>query len=309
MTSSRKIICLFGPTASGKTDLAIELVQEFPLDIISVDSAMVYRGMDIGTAKPDAEQLALAPHRLIDLYDPAESYSAGQFCLDAHREIEAIFAEGRVPLLVGGTLLYFHLLQKGFNHFPESSLEIREKVDKQAQKKGWAAMQHELEEIDPAMAKKIHRNDRQRIQRALEIFYTTGETMTALQQRQGWCSLPFEVINLVVALEDRQQVHQRIEQRFDQMLKYGLLAEAEGLYQRDDWSESLPAMRMVGYRQLWPYFAGDYDFSTMRERAIVATRQFAKRQYTWLNQWPDGKRFNNPKFDKIKSHVQSLLGH
>lgn len=294
MTKKPKIICILGITASGKTDLAINLAQRFPIDIISVDSAMVYRNMDIGTAKPTKQQQALAPHRLIDICDPAENYSAGQFCLDAHREINAIIAAGRVPLLVGGTMLYFNLLQKGFHQFPGANAAVRESIDLEAEKIGWAAMHKKLVKYDPDSAKSIHPNDSQRIQRALEVLYATGSTMTTVQQQQKWITPAFETINIIIAPKDRSLIHQRIEKRFEAMLENGLLKEAELLYQRGDLNENMPSMRMVGYRQLWRYFAGSYRYEEMRERAIIATRQFAKRQYTWLNQWPDEVRYDRP---------------
>lgn len=294
MEKKPKIICILGITASGKTDLAINLAQRFPVDIISVDSAMVYRGMDIGTAKPSKEQQAVAPHRLIDICDPAENYSAGQFCLDAHREINAIIAAGRVPLLVGGTMLYFNLLQKGFHQFPGADAMVRESIDREAEKMGWAAMHEKLEKYDPDSAKSIHPNDSQRIQRALEVLYATGNTLTRTQQQQKWITPHFEIINIIIAPKDRSLIHQRIEKRFDAMLENGLLKEAEMLYQRGDLNQNMPSMRMVGYRQLWRYFAGDSSIEEARERAIIATRQFAKRQYTWLNQWPDEVRYDSP---------------
>lgn len=281
------VICLMGPTACGKTQLAIDIVQKFSCEIISVDSAMVYRGMDIGTAKPTAEELAIAPHRLINICDPAEPYSVGRFCEDARREINDILNKEKIPLLVGGTMLYFHLLQQGFTDLPGADENVRNKIDKAAQEKGWPAMHQELAMIDPHAVEHIHPNDSQRIQRALELYYTTGQTMSELQATQTFKPLPYKIVNLITAYKDRKTLHQLIAKRFDTMLKSGFLDEVRSLYRRGDLNENLPAIRTVGYRQVWSYLKGEYDEATMRERAIVATRQLAKRQYTWLRRWKD----------------------
>lgn len=302
-----KIICLLGPTASGKTNLAIRLTQEFPCDIISVDSAMVYRDMDIGTAKPTAAELAIAPHRLINICDPRENYSAGQFCQDALREINDIHHQGRIPLLVGGTMLYFNLLQRGFAEFPSADEKIRRSIDQEAEKLGWPALHAQLIEVDPKSAEHIHPNDSQRIQRALELYRATGKSLSQWQQEQQWRAHPFDIINLVVAPLERSVVHERIERRFDLMLQQGLVAEVERLFQRGDLNPALPALRMVGYRQVWSYLEGEYDQREMRLRAIYATRQFAKRQFTWLRQWPDAEKFNSEDaelYKKIRNHLK-----
>ncbi len=295
-----------GPTASGKTDLAINLSKTYPFDIISCDSAMVYKGMDIGTAKPSKAELSQAPHRLIDLCDPAQNYSAGQFCQDAMREINSIFANNRIPLLVGGTMLYFNLLQKGFSEFPAADLIIRDEINLEAETVGWAVMHKRLAKIDPEAAKVIHYNDTQRISRALELYRSSGQTMTELQSQQQWNDLPFEIINIILTPSDRSIVHQRIEQRFDKMLEQGLIDEVNALFQRDDLNQSTASMRMVNYRQVWCYLNNEYDKNEMRDRAIFATRQFAKRQYTWLRRWPRAKIFYSDKAD-VNDDVCSYL--
>jgi len=285
LSKKSNVICILGPTATGKTKLAIALSQRLPAEIISVDSAMVYRGMDIGTAKPTKQELKIAPHRLIDICDPSDYYSAGQFCQDATREIEAIIAEDKVPILVGGTMLYFSLLQKGLSDLPDQNPQIRTEITRRAEAEGWDTLHKELEHIDPIAAKKIHPNDPQRIQRALELYYSTGETRTELQSKQKWNKLPYRFINIILVPKARSVLHQRIEQRFDKMLDLGFIDEVKRLYQRKDLSESLPSIRSVGYRQVWKYLKGEYDFETMRYKGIVATRQFAKRQHTWLKQF------------------------
>lgn len=273
-----------GPTASGKTDLAVKLTQHLPCEIISVDSAMVYREMNIGTAKPGPEILALAPHRLLDIRDPSEAYSAGQFREDALREIENIIATGKIPLLVGGTMLYFHTLQNGIAALPQANQSIREMISRQAKTLGWPALHQHLEKIDPLAAKRIHPNDPQRIQRALEIYELTGKSLTALHE-QSQANLPYSMINIALAPTDRNRLHLAIEQRFHNMLQQGLIEEVEKLFQRSDLSADLPAMRSVGYRQIWSYLNGDLNYEAMQERSIIATRQLAKRQLTWLRGW------------------------
>ncbi len=282
------VLCLMGPTASGKTKLALELVQALALDIVSVDSAMVYRGMDIGTAKPSAAELAMAPHRLIDICDPATAYSAGQFYQDAKREIDAIHQAQRTPLLVGGTMLYFHVLQQGFADLPDADAAVRAKLQQQ----DLSTLYQQLKDIDPLAAKQIHANDAQRIQRALEVFYTTGQTLSDYHAAQQ-TTTPYRFINIVLAPEKREHLHQLIEQRFDLMLQQGFINEVKTLYQRDDLTADLPAMRTVGYRQAWRYLTGEYDEKTMRQKAIIATRQLAKRQLTWLRSWPQATWFNS----------------
>lgn len=279
------IICLMGPTASGKTALAVELVKQLPLEIISVDSAMIYRGMDIGTAKPNAEILSVAPHRLLDIRDPAESYSAGQFRADALREIADIIAHNKIPLLVGGTMLYFHTLQHGIAQLPQADQKIRQQLSADAKQFGWQALHERLQKLDPVAAQRIHPNDPQRLQRALEIIELSGKTLTTLQNETTENNLPYNVINLIVAPSDRSLLHQKIARRFDEMLQQGFIDEVEKLFQRADLHPNLPSMRAVGYRQAWQYLSDEIDHDTMREHAIIATRQLAKRQLTWLRSW------------------------
>jgi len=275
-------IFLMGPTAAGKTDLAIKLVQELPCDIVSVDSALVYRGMDIGTAKPDAEELARAPHRLIDICDPIERYSAARFRHDALREMGQITAQGRIPLLVGGTMLYFRALQYGLSELPEADPGVRAELEEQAEKLGWGHLHKRLQAVDPTAAARIHPNDPQRIQRALEVHAITGRTLSELQQKDGSTDLDYQVTKLIYAPQDRSVLHQRIEQRFRRMLEQGFEAEVRGLLERWDLQPDMPSMRAVGYRQMLAYLRGEYGRDEMIEKGVIATRQLAKRQFTWL---------------------------
>ncbi len=283
----KPVICLMGPTASGKTPLAISLVQQFAMDIISVDSAMVYRDMNIGTAKPDAETLKIAPHRLIDIRDPSESYSAGEFRDDVLKEMSAIHAAGRIPLLVGGTMLYFKSLLQGIANMPKADAALRAELEAKAAKLGWEALHAELALVDPIAANRIHPNDSQRIQRALEVYLLSGKTITAWQQAETTALSGFSVHCLAVAPADRTVLHARIQQRFDDMLAQGFLDEARALYARGDLTVMHPAIRSVGYRQAWAYLSGEINEAQMREQAIAATRQLAKRQLTWLRSWPN----------------------
>lgn len=278
-------IFLMGPTASGKTDLAIKLCQQLPCDIISVDSALIYRGMNIGTAKPTASELQQAPHRLIDILDPAERYSAMDFRRDALREMQAISASGRIPLLVGGTMLYFKALLEGMAEMPEADPAIRAEIEKTAATHGWPYVHAQLAEVDPEAAARIHPNHSQRIERALEVYRATGISMTQQHQQASQQVLPYEVIQLAIAPLDRAILHDRIERRFGLMLEQGLVAEVEALYQREDLHPNLPSMRAVGYRQVWQYLDGKLNYEQMIERGVIATRQLAKRQFTWLNGW------------------------
>jgi tRNA dimethylallyltransferase len=280
-------VCLMGPTAAGKTDLAVTLVEQLPMDIISVDSVMVYRGMDIGSAKPDSATLARAPHRLIDIRDPAEAYSAAQFREDALREMAEISGEGRIPLLVGGTMLYFRALLSGLSSLPSADAEIRTRLEAEAAVEGWASLHRRLADVDAAAAERIHPNDPQRIQRALEVYELTGVPLSDLQQQQQVVQpLPYRIIKLAVAPAERSILHQRIAQRFEQMLREGLVEEVESLRQRGDLHLDLPALRAVGYRQVWEFLDGDIGYTEMVERGIIATRQLAKRQFTWLRSEP-----------------------
>ena len=277
-------IFLMGPTASGKSALAMELVQRLPCDIISIDSALVYRGMDIGTAKPTATELALAPHRLIDLLDPAQAYSAADFCRDALREMAAITAAGRIPLLVGGTMLYYKALLDGLSPLPEADPQIRAQIEAEAQALGWAVLHQQLLQIDPVAGARIHPNDPQRLSRALEVYRITGKSMTELTQQSG-CELPYRTLQYAIAPTDRALLRQRIAERFDAMLAQGFEAEVRTLFERGDLSPDLPSIRCVGYRQMWDYLAGVIDYEEMRYRGTVATNQLAKRQLTWLRGW------------------------
>ena len=277
-------IFLMGPTASGKTDLAIQLHQQLPVEVISVDSALIYRGMDIGTAKPSKAELALAPHRLIDICDPAESYSAANFRTDALREMQEISAQGKIPLLVGGTMLYYKALLEGLSPLPSADEKVRSEIEAKAALIGWAGLHQELCKIDPISAQRINPNDSQRINRALEVFYLTGKTLTELTAQKGE-ALPYDILQFAIAPEQREVLHLRIEQRFHKMIELGFQQEVEKLYRRPDLNENLPSIRCVGYRQMWEYLRGDYDHDEMVFRGICATRQLAKRQITWLRGW------------------------
>ena len=287
------VVFLMGPTAAGKTGLAVELVQRLACEIVSVDSALVYRGMDIGTAKPDAETLRVAPHRLIDILDPAENYSAARFRSDALREMEDIRDRGHVPLLVGGTMLYFRALQRGLAKLPEADAATRQELEARAAAIGWPGMHAWLAKVDPVAAARIHPNDPQRIQRALEVYVLSGRSLSDHIAAAGRQELPYRVLKLAVAPPDRARLHRRIEQRFRQMLEQGLIEEVEALYRRDDLGPELPSIRAVGYRQVWSYLAGEYDYPALLEKGAAATRQLAKRQMTWLRSeqdvcWFDG---------------------
>ena len=277
-------IFLMGPTASGKTDLAIQLRQQLPVEVISVDSALIYRGMDIGTAKPSKAELALAPHRLIDICDPAESYSAANFRTDALREMQEISAQGKIPLLVGGTMLYYKALLEGLSPLPSADEKVRSEIEAKAALIGWGGLHQELSKIDPISAQRINPNDSQRINRALEVFYLTGKTLTELTAQKGE-ALPYDILQFAIAPEQREVLHLRIEQRFHKMIELGFQQEVEKLYRRPDLNENLPSIRCVGYRQMWEYLRGDYDHDEMIFRGICATRQLAKRQITWLRGW------------------------
>ncbi|MEQ5095287.1 tRNA (adenosine(37)-N6)-dimethylallyltransferase MiaA [Proteus terrae] len=281
-----KAIFLMGPTASGKTALAIALRQKLPVDIISVDSALIYRGMDIGTAKPDANEQSLAPHRLIDILDPAFPYSAADFRRDALNAMEEITAAGRIPLLVGGTMLYFKALLEGLSPLPNANSDVRAEIEKKAAEQGWEAIHKELALVDPVAAQRIHPNDPQRLSRALEVYLISGKTMTELTKISGE-SLPYDVYQFAIAPKDRNVLHQRIEARFKQMLTCGFEDEVKSLYERGDLHEDLPSVRCVGYRQMWSYLSGEIDYDEMVYRGICATRQLAKRQITWLRGWND----------------------
>ena len=281
--STRRIACLLGPTASGKTASALAFAQRRPVEIISVDSALVYRGMDIGTAKPTAEEQALAPHHLIDIIDPTEAYSAAQFRNDALKLVAEIQGRGRIPLLVGGTMLYYMALTRGLNDLPEANPEMRAELDEEAARDGWPALHARLALIDPETAARLPPNDSQRIQRALEVFMLTGRPLSSILKdpKKSQESEP-EFVPIALEPSDRSVLHRRIEKRFDEMLKAGLIEEVEGLRARGDLTAVMPSMRCVGYRQVWEYLDREIDFATMRDKGVFATRQLCKRQLTWL---------------------------
>ncbi|WP_019139460.1 tRNA (adenosine(37)-N6)-dimethylallyltransferase MiaA [Noviherbaspirillum massiliense] len=282
-------IALMGPTASGKTAAALEIARHLPVEIISVDSALVYRGMDVGTAKPSLEERAAAPHHLIDILDPTEAYSVMQFREDALRLVSEISARGKLPLLVGGTMLYFKALQEGLDALPPADPDIRRQLDEEAAAVGMPAMHAKLATIDPETAARLKPNDSQRIQRALEIFALTGQPMSELLAKAPKAELPFDLVSISLEPSDRSVLHARIAQRFDAMLDPvtgGLLDEVQALRARGDLHLGLPSMRCVGYRQAWEYLDGAYDRTALREKGIAATRQLAKRQLTWLRSMP-----------------------
>ena len=290
-------IFLMGPTAAGKTDLAIELTKVLPCELISVDSALVYRGMDIGTAKPSKELLAEFPHRLIDILDPVEAYSAADFRRDALEAMAEITARGKIPLLVGGTMLYYKALVEGLADMPAADPQVRAEIEEEAARLGWQALHDQLAVIDPVSAARIHPNDPQRLSRALEVYRVSGQSMTELRARQsaqsteagasGQPQLPYTVANLAIAPANRQVLHARIKQRFTQMLEQGFIDEVVALRKRSDLHSGLPSIRAVGYRQVWDYLDGKLTSAEMQERGIIATRQLAKRQFTWLRSWAD----------------------
>jgi tRNA dimethylallyltransferase len=287
----KSVIFLMGPTCSGKTGLAIELARRYPIALINVDSAQIYRGLDLGSAKPPAEVLAEFPHALINIADPATPYNASDFCRDARVAIEAAFAAGKIPLLVGGTMMYFKALQEGLSPLPVSSPEVRESIAEEAKSLGWPALHARLATIDPSLAARLKPQDAQRIGRALEVYAMTGEPLSSLQAIPGE-PLPYPIKALALFPEDRARLHAEIATRFDAMLAAGFLDEVRGLMQRPDLHPNLPAIRSVGYRQAWEHLSGDYDAATFREKAIAATRQLAKRQLTWLRSWPDCTRLD-----------------
>ncbi|WP_232020694.1 tRNA (adenosine(37)-N6)-dimethylallyltransferase MiaA [Methylocaldum marinum] len=271
-----------GPTASGKTRLAIELAKALGGEVISVDSALVYRSMDIGTAKPGLEEREGIPHHLIDILDPAESYSTGRFRDEALAAMQEATNRGRLPILAGGTMLYFNALFHGLSTLPTADPEIRRQIDEEAALFGWGKLHRELVRVDPEAAARIHPNDPQRIQRALEVYRATGVPLSVLCAETRSPPLPFDLIKLILAPLSRAALHERIRLRFLAMIELGLVGEVRALYERSDLHADLPSIRAVGYRQVWAYLEGEYDLETMIERGIIATRQFAKRQLTWL---------------------------
>lgn len=304
------VIFLMGPTAAGKTGLAVDLVQRLPLDIVSVDSAMVYRGLDIGTAKPSPAVLRIAPHRLIDICDPSEVYSAARFRDDAMCCIEEIHARGRVPLLVGGTGLYFRALEQGLSELPSGDVEVRTRLAAEAAKVGWKTLHARLAQVDPEAASRIHPHDPQRIQRALEVFLLTGKSISEQHRNVLKQGMPYQVIKIILAPSDRGYLHKQAELRFLRMLEAGLVDEVRRLLARGDLHAGLPALRLVGYRQVWNHLEGGLSFAVMTEKAVIATRQLIKRQLTWLRKESGGHWYDSLDSglrDKIPEFLENRL--
>ncbi len=330
------VICLLGPTAAGKTALAVELLQRRRFQIVSVDSAQIYRGMDIGTGKPDADTLISAAHRMIDIRDPAEAYSASEFRRDVQSHIDEILQQGDIPLLVGGTMLYFKVLRDGLADMPHADAQVRSKIEALAAREGWASVHEQLAQVDPQSAARIHPNDPQRLQRALEVFLVSGKTMTELHAQEKCAkaklsnkksgrdsvamkaavdvngpdqSLRHNLHFFALQVQDRQLLHARIEQRFMQMLEDGLVAEVEALYRREDLSLRLPSIKSVGYRQVWQYLAGDLNYDSMVGKSIIATRQLAKRQLTWLRSWKNLHLLDAPPGKNTAKSIDCVLNY
>jgi len=282
-----------GPTASGKSQLAVEIARSGPFEIVSVDSAQVYRGLDIGTAKPAASLMEEIPHHLIDIRDPLDPYSTADFRRDALRVVEEISLRNRTPILVGGTMLYFKALKEGLAVLPAADQATRADITLLARDKGWGAVHQRLAEVDPAAAARIHINDPQRLQRALEVYEITGKSMTQLQQ-QKMEPCPFDLLEIAVVPPDRLKLHQNIQARFHQMLEDGLVEEVKHLFERGDLNGRLPSLKAVGYRQVWSYLCGEISYDTMVEKAVIATRQLAKRQFTWLRGWQGLRQIPSP---------------
>lgn len=316
MSALPPAIFLMGPTAAGKTDLAIELTKVLPCELISVDSALVYRGMDIGTAKPSKALLDKYPHRLIDILDPSQSYSAADFRTDALQAMAEITARGKIPLLVGGTMLYFKALLEGLADMPAADARIRAQLEAEAVSRGWQALHDELASVDPVSAARIHPNDPQRLVRALEVYRVSGVSMTAHREQQsvqsaqaggsGRHQLPYTVANLAIAPTDRKVLHDRIALRFRQMLDEGFVEEVVALRSRGDLHSNLPSIRAVGYRQVWDYLDGKLTRDEMQERGIIATRQLAKRQFTWLRSWEDLHWLDSLAYDNLPRTLKYL---
>ena len=292
-----------GATATGKTAIACELVQRFPLEIISIDSAMIYRDMDIGTAKPDANTLKRAPHHLIDIIDPITNYSVANCLNDVRRLVSDIYSRGKIPLLVGGTMMYFNAIQNGIAKLPEADPAIRQAILDEADKHGWPYMHQKLVKLDPVRATEINPNDKSRIQRALEVCELTNDAMSDVQKSASYAKLDLDFVNISLMPNDRFWLHARINQRFAEMLDLGLVAEVEGLLAKWGLHKDMPAMRCVGYRQVLEYLQGDVDFHTMHAKGCAATRQLAKRQLTWLRKWPNTRVFVAEESDSLAKVV------
>jgi tRNA dimethylallyltransferase len=303
------VIILMGPTASGKTELALSIADKFACNIISVDSVMVYRGLDIGSAKPDVATLKQYPHHLVNILDPEQSYSVADFYDNALRLVHESHAQNKIPLLVGGTMLYFNALLRGLSKMPHADAEVRMRITNLAEQIGWAGMHERLAKVAPVAAARIHPNDPQRIQRALEVYEITNVPMSDLHAESEKHELPFEALKFALVPDDRAHLHARIEKRFDSMLELGFLEEARALFQRELLHTELPSMRSVGYRQAWKYFSGEYDEVMMREKAIIATRQLAKRQLTWLRSESSLSIISaeKPDFHDVHQQIQSYL--
>jgi len=295
--SAAKVILLMGATATGKTELALEISRHFDVEIVSVDSALIYRGMDIGTAKPEPEILQSVPHHLVDIIDPAEAFSVWDFVQRSRELVEEICRRGRIPLLVGGTMMYFHAFEHGLNRLPEANETLRQRLDLEAKETGWQAMHDRLAEVDPISASRIRSTDSQRIQRALEVYQISGEPLSRLQQQKttGYAG---RMEKIILAANDRAGLHQRIESRFLSMLEQGFIDEVKNLRARGDLDLSLPSMRCVGYRQLWQFLAGELSHQEMIDKGIAATRQLAKRQITWLRKQPQENAFDCLNYSK-----------
>ncbi|TVQ69283.1 MAG: tRNA (adenosine(37)-N6)-dimethylallyltransferase MiaA [Oceanospirillales bacterium] len=297
-----------GPTASGKTDLAMQIADHLPVELISVDSALIYKGMDLGTAKPDSETLQRYPHQLVDIKDPSESYSAAEFREDVLRLIQQAQENGRLPLLVGGTMMYFNALLKGMAELPASDPELRAELDQRIKNEGIERLHAQLQVLDPESAKRLHPTDTQRVQRALEVFLLTGKSLTSHWQAQQKVELPFEPLCIGLMPADRAWLHQRIALRFQIMLAAGFEQEVASLYQRGDLHEGLPSIRCVGYRQMWQYFKGQLNYQQMSEKSVVATRQLAKRQYTWLRSWNNLHQLSQHKQNNLQDCLKLIEG-
>ncbi len=306
MTTLPPAIFLMGPTASGKTALSVQLAQKLNAEIISVDSALVFKGMDIGTAKPTLEERAGIPHHLIDILDPAESFSTGAFRWQALALMADITARGKLPLLVGGTMLYFNALYHGLAQLPRADDAVRAQLNAQAQAIGKEAMHAKLQLVDPVAAARIHPNDPQRVQRALEVYELTGKSMTQLHAEAQTEEIPYQKIKLIIAPRDRAVLHEKIALRFKKMLQQGLVAEVEALYQRGDLTVQMPSVRAVGYRQVWSYLEGEINAEEMQETGIIATRQLAKRQFTWLRRETDAHCFYTEEQDVFSAVLKSV---
>ena len=305
INSALPVIAIMGPTASGKTGLALDIAAKVDSEVISVDSALVYKGMDIGTAKPTQEEQAGVVHHLIDIIDPAQSYSVSQFVNDTNALIGDILARGKVPILAGGTMMYFNALINGISPLPKSDEKVRDEITQQAQRLGWSKLHDELRGVDPISGERVHPNDPQRITRALEVYRSTGKTLTHWQQQEGE-KCPYNIAQFAIAPADRAVLHERIATRFDLMLEQGFENEVVKLYERSDLHEDLPSIRSVGYRQMWQYLDGQLSYAEMRERGIIATRQLAKRQLTWLRGWEQVTwldTFANDNLTKITAKV------